>query len=39
VRCFSPVLYAIDTGHPLISLGQRSIWCPDPHVHLAKLML
>jgi hypothetical protein len=26
------VLYAIDTVVPLISLEQRSTWCPDPHV-------
>ena len=31
VRCFSPVLYAIDTVVPLISLDQRSTWYPDPH--------
>jgi len=32
VRCFSPVLYAIDTVIPLVSLDQRSAWYPDPHV-------
>ena len=31
VRCFSPVLYTIDTVIPLVSLGQRSTWYPDPH--------
>jgi hypothetical protein len=31
VRCFSPVLYAIDTVVPLVSLDQRSIWYPDSH--------
>ena len=31
VRCFSPVLYTIDTVVPLISLDQRSSWYPDPH--------
>ena len=31
VRCFSPVLYTIDTVVPLISLDQRSTWYPDPH--------
>jgi hypothetical protein len=31
VRCFSPVLYTIDTVIPLISLDQRSTWYPDPH--------
>ena len=39
VRCFSPVLYAIDTVVPLISLDQRSTWYPDPHVFLGRLML
>ena len=32
VRCFSPVLYAIDTVIPLVSLEQRSTWYPDPHL-------
>ena len=32
VRCFNPVLYAIDTVVPLVSLGQRSTWYPDPNV-------
>ena len=31
VRCFSPVLYTIDTVVPLVSLDQRSTWYPDPH--------
>jgi hypothetical protein len=31
VRCFSPVLYAIDTVVPLVSLEQRSTWYPDPN--------
>ncbi len=31
VRCFSPVLYTIDTVVPLVSLEQRSTWYPDPH--------
>ena len=39
VRCFSPVLYAIDTVVPLISLDQRSTWYPDPHVLVGRLML
>jgi hypothetical protein len=39
VRCFSPVLYAIDTVIPLISLDQRSTWYPDPHVRGGTLML
>jgi hypothetical protein len=32
VRCFNPVLYAVDTVLPLVSLDQRSTWYPDPHV-------
>ncbi len=39
VRCFSPVLYAIDTVIPLIALDQRSAWYPDPHVSGGELML
>ena len=39
VRCFSPVLYAIDTVVPLISLDQRITWYPDPHVSGGQLML
>jgi|SRR5450755_605646 hypothetical protein len=30
VRCFSPVLYTIDSVVPLVSLDQRSTWYPDP---------
>jgi hypothetical protein len=39
VRCFSPVLYAIDTVVPLISLDQRSSWYPDTHVRYGQLVL
>jgi len=39
VRCFSPVLYAIDTVVPLISLDQRATWYPDPHARYGELML
>jgi hypothetical protein len=39
VRCFSPVLYAIDTVIPLISLDQRSTWYPDPHAGGGEFML
>ena len=39
VRCFSPVLYAIDTVVPLITLDQRSTWYPDPNVPGGELML
>jgi hypothetical protein len=31
VRCFQPVLYAVDTVVPLVSLEQRSTWYPNPH--------
>lgn len=39
VRCFSPVLYAIDTVIPLITLDQRSTWYPDPHTRGGEFML
>ena len=39
VRCFSPVLYAIDTVVPLISLNQRSSWYPDTRVRYGELVL
>lgn len=32
IRCFNPLWYAADTVIPLISLGQRSTWYPDPHL-------
>ncbi len=32
VRCFNPVLYAVDTVVPLIALEQRSTWYPDRFV-------
>jgi hypothetical protein len=32
VRCFQPVLYAVDTVVPLVSLDERSTWYPDPNV-------
>jgi hypothetical protein len=38
VRCFSPVLYAIDTVVPLVSLDQRANWYPDPNVRSGTLM-
>jgi hypothetical protein len=38
-RCFSPVLYTIDTVIPLISLDQRSTWYPDPHAPGGELLL
>ena len=38
VRCLNPVLYAIDTVIPLISLDQRSTWYPDPHVRGGTFM-
>jgi hypothetical protein len=39
VRCFSPVLYAIDTVIPLISLDQRATWYADPDVRNGEFML
>jgi hypothetical protein len=39
VRCFSPVLYAVDTVVLLISLDQRATWYPDPHVPGGAFML
>jgi hypothetical protein len=39
VRCFSPVLYTIDTVVPLISLDQRSTWYPDPHAPGGEIVL
>lgn len=30
VRCFNPLLYAIDTVVPIIDLHQRSVWYPSP---------
>ncbi len=39
VRCFSPVLYAIDTVIPLISLDQRATWYADPDVPNGEFML
>jgi len=39
VRCFSPVLYAIDTVIPLITLDQRTTWYPDPHVPNGEFVL
>ena len=38
VVCFNPVLYAIDTVIPLISLGQRSTWHPDTGAPYGILM-
>jgi hypothetical protein len=38
VRCFNPVLYAIDTVVPLVSLEQRSTWYPDPSLRFGAFM-
>lgn len=38
VRCFNPALYAIDTVIPLISLGQRATWYPDPRARFGTLV-
>ena len=32
VRCFNPLLYAVDTVVPLIALDQRATWYPDRYV-------
>jgi len=32
IRCFNPLLYAVDTVIPLIALDQRSTWYPDRFV-------
>ena len=32
MRCFNPVLYAVDTVVPLIALDQRATWYPDRFV-------
>jgi len=38
VRCFNPVLYAIDTVVPLVSLDQRSTWYADPSLRYGTFM-
>jgi hypothetical protein len=38
VLCFNPVLYAIDTVIPVISLSQRSTWHPDARVRDGTFM-
>ncbi len=38
VRCFNPVLYAIDTVVPLVSLDQRSTWYADPSLRYGAFM-
>ncbi|HEX6873393.1 MAG TPA: hypothetical protein VF163_20030 [Micromonosporaceae bacterium] len=38
IRCFHPVLYAIDTVMPLVSLDQRSTWYPNPNQPWGWLM-
>jgi hypothetical protein len=38
VRCFSPVLYAIDTVIPLVSLDQRATWYADPNAQDGAFM-
>ena len=39
VRCFSAVLYTIDTVVPLISLDQRATWYPDQHAPGGELLV
>jgi hypothetical protein len=29
VRCFNPLLYAIDTVVPIVDLKQRTVWLPS----------
>lgn len=38
VRCFNPLLYAIDTVVPLVSLDQRSTWYADANAADGTLM-
>jgi hypothetical protein len=38
VRCFNPLLYAVDTVIPLVSLDQRSTWYPDAHAPDGTIM-
>ena len=38
VRCFNPLLYAIDTVVPLVSLQQRSTWYANPHARWGWLV-
>jgi hypothetical protein len=38
VRCFNPVLFAIDTVIPLVSLDQRAVWYPDPQLRDGSFM-
>jgi hypothetical protein len=39
VRCFSPVVFAVDTVVPLISLDQRTTWYPDQHLPWGTLTM
>jgi hypothetical protein len=32
VRCFNPLLYAVDTVVPLVALDQRATWHPDRYI-------
>jgi hypothetical protein len=38
VRCFNPLLYAVDTVVPLVSLDQRSTWYPDARAAYGTFM-
>jgi hypothetical protein len=38
VRCFNPVVYAVDTVVPLVALGQRGTWYPAPDDRLGRLV-
>jgi hypothetical protein len=38
VRCFDPVLFAVDTVVPLVTLDQRSTWYVDPQTLSGRLV-
>ncbi len=38
VRCFDPVLFAVDTVVPLVNLDQRTVWYVDPHTVTGRLV-
>ena len=38
VRCFDPVLFAVDTVVPLVNLDQRTVWYVDPHALTGRLV-
>jgi hypothetical protein len=38
VRCFDPVLFAVDTVVPLVTLDQRTTWYVDPQTLTGRLV-